>query len=97
MPISISKSQNRDMNSKPRVAVVTGANRGIGFEVCRQLAGRGIHVIASRSPGEATLRDGSAFALYASSGRYAKSGKPPNQPLRFAAQVKREPLGGTDR
>jgi hypothetical protein len=51
------------MNSKPRVAVVTGANRGIGFEVWRQLARRGIHVIASRSPGEATLRNGSAFAL----------------------------------
>jgi NAD(P)-dependent dehydrogenase (short-subunit alcohol dehydrogenase family) len=55
MPISISESSNRDMNSKPRVAVVTGANRGIGFEVCRQLAGRGIHVIlTSRDEGKGT-------------------------------------------
>jgi NAD(P)-dependent dehydrogenase (short-subunit alcohol dehydrogenase family) len=33
------------------VAVVTGANRGIGLEVCRQLAGRGYAVVlGSRDP-----------------------------------------------
>jgi NAD(P)-dependent dehydrogenase (short-subunit alcohol dehydrogenase family) len=42
-----------------RVAVVTGANRGIGLEVCRQLAGRGFTVaLGSRDPrrGEESAR-----------------------------------------
>ncbi|XP_073288668.1 (+)-neomenthol dehydrogenase-like [Primulina huaijiensis] len=31
--------------STNRYAVVTGGNKGIGFEICKQLAARGIHVI----------------------------------------------------
>lgn len=33
------------MNKEKRVAVVTGANRGIGLEVCRNLAQKGIDVV----------------------------------------------------
>jgi NAD(P)-dependent dehydrogenase (short-subunit alcohol dehydrogenase family) len=35
----------RDPHGQPRVAVVTGANRGIGLEVCRQLAAAGVRVV----------------------------------------------------
>ncbi|KAL1349283.1 hypothetical protein AAHE18_07G145800 [Arachis hypogaea] len=38
--------------SKETVAVVTGGNRGIGLEICRQLAAHGVTVIlTSRDPG----------------------------------------------
>jgi len=37
----------------PPIVVVTGGNRGIGFEVCRQLAGRGAQVILTARKAEA--------------------------------------------
>jgi NAD(P)-dependent dehydrogenase (short-subunit alcohol dehydrogenase family) len=41
------------VNSNQPVAVVTGANRGIGLEVVRQLAGEGyLAVLGSRDPGK---------------------------------------------
>jgi NAD(P)-dependent dehydrogenase (short-subunit alcohol dehydrogenase family) len=38
--------------NKP-VIVVTGGNRGIGFEICRQLAGRGVQVVLTARQREA--------------------------------------------
>jgi carbonyl reductase 1 len=43
-----------------RVAVVTGGNRGIGLELCRQLAARGLHVALTsrdRVKGEAAVAE----------------------------------------
>ena len=47
------------MANKKQIAVVTGANRGIGLETCRQLAKLGIEVILtsrSREKGEAAVK-----------------------------------------
>ena len=39
-----------------RIAVVTGGNRGIGFEVCRQLAAKGLRVILTARDEEKARR-----------------------------------------
>jgi NAD(P)-dependent dehydrogenase (short-subunit alcohol dehydrogenase family) len=52
--------------TKRRVAIVTGANRGIGLEVCRQLAASGQHVVLgsrSAAAGEVAARSLSARGL----------------------------------
>jgi NAD(P)-dependent dehydrogenase (short-subunit alcohol dehydrogenase family) len=49
-----------------RVAVVTGANRGIGLEVCRQLAGRGYTVVLGSRD---AAKGAEAAATIASAGR----------------------------
>src|SRR5690242_19778555 len=39
------------MSASAPLVVVTGANRGLGFEVCRQLGGQGMRVVVtSRDP-----------------------------------------------
>ena len=54
-----------------RIALVTGANRGIGLEVCRQLAARGFHVVlTARDPRKAeaaarTIRTAGAGSVMA--------------------------------
>jgi NAD(P)-dependent dehydrogenase (short-subunit alcohol dehydrogenase family) len=52
--------------TKRRVAIVSGANRGIGLEICRQLAASGQHVVLgsrSASAGEAAARSFAARGL----------------------------------
>ena len=47
------------MNRRERIALVTGANKGIGFEVARDLARKGFHVFLgarNTEAGEAAVR-----------------------------------------
>jgi NAD(P)-dependent dehydrogenase (short-subunit alcohol dehydrogenase family) len=53
------------MTDAQRVAVVTGANRGIGLEVCRQLAGMGLQVVLTSRDEQ---RGGEAVDLLACDG-----------------------------
>ena len=44
--------------NESRIALVTGGNKGIGYEICRQLMHRGCHVLLgarNRSEGEAAV------------------------------------------
>ena len=48
-------------NDRTHVALITGANRGLGYETCRQLLAKGLNVVFSGRDEEALERAGSTF------------------------------------
>ena len=61
------------MGEASRIAVVTGANRGIGFEICRQLARQGGFKVVL------TARDGKKGAQAANDLRDGRVAKTPRR------------------
>lgn len=75
-----------------RIAVVTGGNRGIGFEVCRQLAGQGLRVVLTARDGEKARR---AAGEIPGAIPFALDVTEPEGPGKLSAFLEKE-LGGVD-
>jgi NAD(P)-dependent dehydrogenase (short-subunit alcohol dehydrogenase family) len=58
------------MNGTNPIIVVTGGNRGIGYEICRQLAGRGVQVVLTARKSEAGERAVKKLAVQNVSARF---------------------------
>ena len=58
------------MNGTNPIIVVTGGNRGIGYEICRQLAGRGVEVVLTARKSEAGERAVKKLAVQNVSARF---------------------------
>ncbi|MFQ5931287.1 MAG: SDR family oxidoreductase [Nitrospiraceae bacterium] len=88
----MAKTETADM----RIAVVTGANRGLGFETCRQLAQQGLRVILA---GRELAKGEDAAAALRSDGldvdAYQLDVTDPQSATRLAAQL-RDTLGRVD-
>src|SRR6476620_7062549 len=59
--------QNQMATNDQRLVLITGANRGIGWETAKQLAGRGWHVVIGARNEQSGLR--AAEEINASGGR----------------------------
>jgi NAD(P)-dependent dehydrogenase (short-subunit alcohol dehydrogenase family) len=58
------------MNGTNPIIVVTGGNRGIGYEICRQLGGRGVQVVLTARKSEAGERAVKKLAVQNVSARF---------------------------
>jgi NAD(P)-dependent dehydrogenase (short-subunit alcohol dehydrogenase family) len=82
--------------AEQKIALVTGGNRGIGLEVCRQLAHLGIRVVlGSRdlakgvAAADELIASGLSVATTSHAVRLARSAKPWRWPLWGSSRLKR--------